>query len=268
MCLKDGCKREKEKYQEQELCNVKKRRRHLKFRWYVFGILMAIEMIMSFTFLGYIHIPPISVTTAFIPIVVAGCLLGPLESTIMGLAFGLGSMYKASAFYVTSNDRVFSPFRSGAPFESMILSVGTRVLFGLIIGILFMLIKNRKYVYIWNGVLAAFASQIHAILVYGAMGIFFPELGFNCISAFHLEDRGSLLIALICVICVEILYKVYNADSVRKYAAAVDKTESSLYFSGKILVGFCMITLFIVCMAFFPPYIFQIVQSICLVSMG
>ena len=138
MCLKDGCKREKEKYQEQELCNVKKRRRHLKFRWYVFGILMAIEMIMSFTFLGYIHIPPISVTTAFIPIVVAGCLLGPLESMIMGLVFGLGSMYKASAFYVTSNDRVFSPFRSEAPFESMFTS-----------GMVYSLLLLRRYMQYW-----------------------------------------------------------------------------------------------------------------------
>ena len=29
---------------------------------------------MSFTFLGFIHIDPISLTTAYIPIVVAGCL--------------------------------------------------------------------------------------------------------------------------------------------------------------------------------------------------
>ena len=78
--------------------------KHLKFEKYVFVLLLAIELIMSFTFLGFIHIDPISLTTAYIPIVVAGCLLGPLESTLIGLVFGLASMYKASALYVVSDD--------------------------------------------------------------------------------------------------------------------------------------------------------------------
>lgn len=51
--------------------------KHLKFEKYVFVLLLAIELIMSFTFLGFIHIDPISLTTAYIPIVVAGCLLQP-----------------------------------------------------------------------------------------------------------------------------------------------------------------------------------------------
>lgn len=87
--------------------------KHLKFEKYVFVLLLAIELIMSFTFLGFIHIDPISLTTAYIPIVVAGCLLGPLESTLIGLVFGLASMYKASALYVVSDDKIFSPLYSG-----------------------------------------------------------------------------------------------------------------------------------------------------------
>ena len=35
------------------------------FDWYAFGMLIALELLMSFTFLGYIHIPPLSVTTAY-----------------------------------------------------------------------------------------------------------------------------------------------------------------------------------------------------------
>lgn len=44
---------------------------------YIFSLLLALEILMSFTFLGYIHIPPISITYAFIPILAAGVLLGP-----------------------------------------------------------------------------------------------------------------------------------------------------------------------------------------------
>ena len=67
------------------------------FDRYLLGILIAIEFLMSFTFLGYIHLPPLSVTTAYIPILVAGCLLGPAQSVVIGLVFGAASMYKASA---------------------------------------------------------------------------------------------------------------------------------------------------------------------------
>ena len=80
--------------------------RGLQFEHYILGILLAVEWIMSFTFLGYIHIPPISITTAHIPIVVIACLFGPVESSVAGLFFGLGSMYKASALYVMLGDRI------------------------------------------------------------------------------------------------------------------------------------------------------------------
>lgn len=41
--------------------------KHLKFEKYIFVLLLAIELIMSFTFLGFIHIDPISLTTALYP---------------------------------------------------------------------------------------------------------------------------------------------------------------------------------------------------------
>ena len=68
---------------------------------YVFVALVAIEFLMSFTFLGYIHIEPISITIAYIPILIAGCFLGAGQSTAIGLFFGLSSMYKASAYYLS-----------------------------------------------------------------------------------------------------------------------------------------------------------------------
>ena len=110
-----------------------------KFEHYIFSLLLAVEVIMSFTFLGYVHIPPISITTAYI-----ACLFGPAESSLAGLLFGLGSLYKASATYVMPADAVFSPFRSDFPIGSILLSVGTRVLFGFLLGCLFQLARKRK----------------------------------------------------------------------------------------------------------------------------
>ena len=95
------------------------------FERYAFWILIAIELLMSFTFLGYIHVPPLSVTVAYIPVIIAGAPFGPAESTLVGFVFGLASMYKASASYAMAADMVFSPFFSGFPAGSLLLSIGS-----------------------------------------------------------------------------------------------------------------------------------------------
>ena len=208
--------------------------KHLKFEKYVFVLLLAIELIMSFTFLGFIHIDPISLTTAYIPIVVAGCLLGPLESTLIGLVFGLASMYKASALYVVSDDKIFSPLYSGNPIGSILLSVGSRVLFGFVIGYLFSLIKGRKYEKIGIWILSLISQWIHAFLVFIVMGACFPQLGYTGMSKFHMGIYDDL-IALCCLFWVEVAYKIYHKERIQKYKDAVNQSLDDPYLSSKIV---------------------------------
>ena len=66
------------------------------FNLYVFVVLAAFEILMSFTFLGYMHIPPISVTFVYLPVMHAAEMLGTVQSTAMGAIFGLARMYKSS----------------------------------------------------------------------------------------------------------------------------------------------------------------------------
>ena len=82
-------------------------------RWYLLGTLVALELLMSFSFLGYLHISPISITFAYIPVLLAGILMGPFESMAVGAVFGAASMWKATASYVMPVDQLFSPFTSG-----------------------------------------------------------------------------------------------------------------------------------------------------------
>ena len=102
-----------------------------------FYILLAVEVLMSFTFLGYFHFPPISFTIAYLPVIIAACVFGTRQAVLTGIVFGLSSLYKASASYVMPLDMVFSPFNSSEPLASLFLSVGTRALFGLLIGLAF-----------------------------------------------------------------------------------------------------------------------------------
>ena len=146
---------------------------------YLLAALMAIELLMSFSFLGYFHVEPISLTIAYLPVLLAGALLGPWETAAVGTLFGLTSMWKASASYVMPSDQLFSPLFSGNPLGSLLLSVGSRALFGLITGLLYAGAKRLRHSGIGVGLLSFFGRPIHSFLVYSAMALFFPEAGFG-----------------------------------------------------------------------------------------
>ena len=111
-------------------------------------VFIAMEVIFAFSAFGFITIPPISIT--FLPaLVLAGAfVLGPLAGAILGGIFGLASIWKASVSAVAHADQIFSPFISGNPLASLILSLGVRVLFGFVAGCLFFCRKNiQKNIY-------------------------------------------------------------------------------------------------------------------------
>ncbi|MCI9173442.1 MAG: diguanylate cyclase [Lachnospiraceae bacterium] len=218
------------------------------FDRYCFWILIAVELLMSFTFLGFIHIPPISITIAYLPVLAAGCLFGPVQSLTLGIVFGAASMYKASASYVMPADAVFSPFLSGAPASSLLLSVGTRALFGFFVGIVFQFAKKRKHYPLWSGVISFIAPKVHSLMVYAGMGALFPELGYRYNAAFR-YDWDDAVFAVICVIAVELLRAIYQSDTVQNIKLCMDQSVDNPYASGKMNLFFCMFEFFIMCMA-------------------
>ena len=161
-------------------------KRHSQVKNYAFILLIAIEFLMSFTFLGYIHIPPISITIAYIPILIAGCFLGVGQSTFLGFLFGVASMYKATAYYVMASDQIFSPFMSSSPAASLLLSVGTRTIFGLLVGLAFFTCQtiilqqtsgNRNRFHT-----VTYSTRCHSLCGYG---IVFPTAKSGKLIKFH-----------------------------------------------------------------------------------
>lgn len=225
------------------------------FDRYLFWILISIELLMSFTFWGYIHIPPISITIAYLPVLIAGCLWGPSRAVIIAFVFGIASMYKASASYVMSADAVFSPFLSGAPLSSLLLSVGTRMLFGFLIGIAFQCIRTRKHNRLYIGLIAAIAPEIHALLVYAAMGLLFPELGKNYQSALDWKPN-DIFFAIICIITVEVFWAVYQSNFIQRIRMGINQSTNNPYDSKKMYLFFAAIELFLVCMSAFAALYF------------
>lgn len=225
------------------------------FDRYLFWILIAIELLMSFTFLGYIHIPPISITIAYLPVLIAGCLLKPVQTVIVALVFGIASMYKASAYYVMSADAVFSPFLSGAPVSSLLLSIGTRTLFGFLIGIAFHYMRKCKHNRLYIGLIAAIAPKIHSLIVYTAMGLLFPELGRDFSSALQWKSSDTFFV-IICIATVELLWAAYQSDSIQRVRMYVDQSVNNPHASKKVNLFFATTELFLICMSVLATFYF------------
>ncbi len=181
--------------------------------------LIAVELLMSFSFLGYLHIEPISITFAYIPVLLAGCLLGPGASALVGLVFGLASMWKASATYVSAGDRIFSPILSGEPIASLFLSIGSRVLFGFVVGLLFFWAKkSRRASLFWISLVSFSGRLIHSLFVYAFMGILFPEMGLNVFSTFNsFGSLGNTLTMIVTTVVVLAAYCVRNTTFYRNF---------------------------------------------------
>lgn len=199
-----------------------------RFENYIFFMLIALEILMSFTFLGYIHITSISITCAYIPVLIAGCLLGIKESTALGMLFGVASCYKASAYYVMDSDQLFSPLLSDYPVKSILLSVGVRVLFGFLIGIFFYAAKKTKHAKILIGVIALLASEFQAILVYGAIEILFPNATYSSSVTFEMI-LSNILVSILCFILIEFVWTIYNSKGAEQLRASMEYSTNAPY---------------------------------------
>ena len=197
-------------------------------RLYYLAALTAVELLMSFSFLGYVHVEPISVTIAYIPVLLAGALLGPLESAFVGAVFGVASMWKASASYVMAFDQLFSPFMSGRPVESLLLSVGARALFGLAVGLLYRAAERSRYAGAAVALVSFFGPSIHSSLVYTALWIFFPSTGYTPLNTLKgLPSVSGLTSAAVSAALVLVCWRGARSRSWQQFLTRVDVARSS-----------------------------------------
>jgi len=117
-------------------------------RWLTSVALMAaIVILLANTPLGMIQLPVIKATTVHIPVILGAILLGPLAGSILGGVFGICSMI-SNTTAPTLLSFAFSPFMSmtGIPgaAKAVWISVGCRILIGLISGWLWILLKKCK----------------------------------------------------------------------------------------------------------------------------
>ena len=218
--------------------------------------MIAVEFFMSFSFIGYVHIAPIFLTFVYIPVMVAGCILEPKNSTIVGAVFGIASMWKASAFYVAAGDAIFSPVMSEKPFASILLSVGSRALFGLIIGLLYRVAKNSRHPIAGILLVSTVGRTIHTVLVYSFMQLLFPEAGFTLINTLDDIRRWDFLPFIVIVDAIVVIcYLTSRSEFVRGVLERVRNVDQVNELSSRSRIGMAvMLSLALLAIIFILMY--------------
>lgn len=101
------------------------------YKMVVMALFIAIEIVLAMTPLGYIPIGAIRATTLHIPVILAGVVFGVKEGALIGLVFGLTSLFN-NTFSPTPASFLFSPFYNGGNFGSLIICLVPRVLIGVV----------------------------------------------------------------------------------------------------------------------------------------
>lgn len=157
------------------------------------AILIALQAVMTFTPLGFILVPPVSITLMHIPVIVGAILMGPVRGGILGASFGIFAMIKASTAAASPMDLAFSPFLSGEPVASIVLCILPRILLGVVAGLLFAALRKRMKGQVpaiaISGIVATFC---HSFLVLGLLSLLF--------SALPLKQVLALVVGVNCLL--------------------------------------------------------------------
>lgn len=140
------------------------------------SLLIALEAVMAFTPLGFIMIPPISITILHIPVIIGAILMGPTYGGILGGAFGVLAMIKATFFAASPADLLFSPFASGAPVQSAVMCIVPRILLGVAAALLYRLLRQVTKDIAAMAVSCILATLLHSVMVLGSMWLFFQAM--------------------------------------------------------------------------------------------
>ena len=115
-------------------------------RMVALAMMAAIVILLANTPLGLIHLPIIKATTVHIPVILGAILLGPTAGCVLGGVFGVCSLI-SNTIAPTLTSFAFSPFYadgSVGAVKALWISVGCRILIGLVSGWLWIILKKVK----------------------------------------------------------------------------------------------------------------------------
>ena len=152
----------------------------------LYGILIAIIFLMSFTPLGYLKIGTVEITFLMIPVAIGAIMLGPVGGAVLGFVFGLTSFIQCfgmSAFGVA--------ILSISPVATAFTCIATRTLMGFLSGLIFRLLRKN----IGSGIAPFVIATVSAAVL---NTVFFVSSVLVCFgSSDYIQSFGDGIIAII-----------------------------------------------------------------------
>jgi uncharacterized membrane protein len=100
----------------------------------VSGMLSAIIIVLGTTGLGFIPIPPVKATIMHLPVIIGAIIEGPIVGALIGLMFGLFSIFQAMT----------NPTPTSFLFLNPIIAIVPRVLIGILSYYAYRLIPGKR----------------------------------------------------------------------------------------------------------------------------
>ncbi|EKQ55395.1 MULTISPECIES: ECF transporter S component [unclassified Clostridium] len=150
------------------------------------GMLSAISIFLGLTGLGFIPIPPVKATIMHIPVIIGAIVEGPVVGTLVGLVFGLFSMYQ----------NFTAPGPTSFIFWNPIIALVPRVLIGIVAYYVYLLIKNKlKNQSISIAIASICATLINTIGVLGLTYLFYLEK-YSAALGMNPQTAGAAIVTL------------------------------------------------------------------------
>lgn len=148
----------------------------------VIGLLFAVTIVLGVTGLGFIPIPPFKTTIMHIPVIIGGIVEGPIVGAMIGLLFGLFSIFQA----------INTPSPVSFIFMNPVIAILPRILIGITAYYGYKLFKTKsKSLNIAAG--AAIGSFTNTLGVLGLIYIIYINAYMNALHISYDAAVASLL---------------------------------------------------------------------------
>lgn len=181
-----------------------------------FSMLLALEIVLGLTPLGLIMVPPVAITLLHIPVIICGIVMGAGYGGLLGLCFGLISLFKAVSAAVSPVDLLFNPAASGNPLASLVMTLVPRILLGVFAALLFKGFSRLfKKPLLAAGIAAVLGTVLHTLMVMGCLFLFFRAVPLAAVFTTMLTLNGGLEVAAALVVAVPVsaaLLRFFGGD--------------------------------------------------------
>ncbi|MBQ6645827.1 MAG: ECF transporter S component [Clostridia bacterium] len=145
-------------------------------RLVLFSLLIAIQCVI-----GFLSIPitsDLSITFNMIPMAIAAIAFGPLGGLVLGCSFGLISFLQCYSILGASAQGIALLELGVNPLLLFLQRFLPRAIDGVLLGIIFNLIKNRLHISVSSGVTGFLAAFINTLLFMSALILLFKNTSY------------------------------------------------------------------------------------------